>query len=80
MCLYCMVIHVLSSLPPTLQLTADVGQRVSAGIAASEAAVHVSVRAVTDRRASVRRTHASVPRIVAPRRQSAPNAVSFERS
>ena len=65
MCLYCMV--KLSSLPPTLQLTADVEQRVSAGIAAREAAVRVFVRAVTDHRASVHRTHASVPRIVAPR-------------
>ena len=70
---------ILSSLPPTLQLTADVAQRVSAGIAVREAAVRASVRGVTDRRASVLPTHASVPRIVAPRRQSVPNAVSFER-
>ena len=57
-------------------------KRVSAGTAAREAAVRASVRGVTDHRASVRRTNASVPKGVAPQpqRESAPNAVSFERS
>ena len=78
----CTVRSYISSHPPTLQLTADAAQIVSAGLTAREAAVRASVRGVRDHRASVRQTNASAPSVsnVAPRRESAPNAVSFERS